>query len=65
MQWKNCATCADRITCSEHMGLVGTTCSDDDGTKGEFHGQTFTFRISHCDYKLTAQLNFRYVCLYW
>ena len=61
MQWKNCATCADRITCSEHMGLVGTTCSDDDGTKGEFHGETF----ASCICKSAIILNFRYVRLHW
>ena len=41
MIWKNCATCADRITCAEQMGLVQTTCDDAAGTKGEFRGETF------------------------
>ena len=36
MVWKNCASCADRITCAEHLGLVETTCDDAAGTKGEF-----------------------------
>ena len=32
--WYNCATCADRITCAEEMGLVESTCDDSAGTVG-------------------------------
>ena len=32
--WFNCATCADRITCAEEMGLVQSTCDDSSGTVG-------------------------------
>ena len=59
MIWKNCATCADRITCAEQMGLVQTTCDDAAGTKGEF-------RLSHDIVKIhELKFNIRYVYLQW
>ena len=63
MIWKNCATCADRITCAEQMGLVQTTCDDAAGTKGNFH--LLHSALNDIVKVNKLKLNLRYVRLQW